>query len=283
MRHYNPATDVLRFPHDERQTEPLYMQAAILTEIRDGAIWLTLNRPEAMNAISPEVVQGLMQGLDRAQASAEVRAVVLTGTGRAFSAGADLKFVRGTGEGDGVGTFLEDMLVLLNRLEGFPKPVIAAVNGTALAGGLEMVLCCDLVVAARSARFGDAHANYGLLPGGGGSVRLPRKIGPTRAKYLMYTGEFVSAESMESAGLVNEVADDAGLLQAVCRIVAMIAARSPLGLARMKTLVNDGMQQSVDVALRQELLMSALHEHSHDMREGLAAFEEKRAPRFLGC
>ena len=256
--------------------------AAVLTEVRDGAIWLTLNRPEAMNSISPAVVQGLMHGLDLAATSNEVRAVVLCGTGRAFCAGADLKFVRSTGDTDGVGSFLGDFLVLLNRLEAFPKPVIAAVNGMALAGGLEMVLCCDLVVAARSAQFGDAHANYGLLPGGGGSVRLPRKIGPTRAKYLMFTGEFVSAERMKSAGLVNEVVDDPALLEAVGALVASIAAKSPLGLARMKALVDDGLQQPHETALRQELLMSALHEQSHDMHEGLAAFEEKRAPRFVG-
>ena len=256
--------------------------AAVLTEVRDGAIWLTLNRPEAMNSISPTVVQGLMHGLDLAATSNEVRAVVLCGTGRAFCAGADLKFVRSTGDGGGVGSFLGDFLVLLNRLEAFPKPVIAAVNGMALAGGLEMVLCCDLVVAARSAQFGDAHANYGLLPGGGGSVRLPRKIGPTRAKYLMFTGEFESAEHMKSAGLVNEIVDDPALLEAVGALVASIAAKSPLGLARMKALVDDGLQQPLEVALRQELLMSALHEQSHDMHEGLAAFEEKRAPRFVG-
>ncbi|MFM0751953.1 enoyl-CoA hydratase/isomerase family protein [Paraburkholderia strydomiana] len=256
--------------------------AAVLTEVRDGAIWLTLNRPEAMNSISPAVVQGLMHGLDLAATSNEVRAVVLCGTGRAFCAGADLKFVRSTGDADGVGSFLGDFLVLLNRLEAFPKPVIAAVNGMALAGGLEMVLCCDLVVAARSAQFGDAHANYGLLPGGGGSVRLPRKIGPTRAKYLMFTGEFESAEHMKSAGLVNEIVDDPALLEAVGALVASIAAKSPLGLARMKALVDDGLQQPLEVALRQELLMSALHEQSHDMHEGLAAFEEKRAPRFVG-
>ncbi|MGY6128811.1 enoyl-CoA hydratase/isomerase family protein (plasmid) [Paraburkholderia strydomiana] len=256
--------------------------AAVLTEVRDGAIWLTLNRPEAMNSISPTVVQGLMHGLDLAATSNEVRAVVLCGTGRAFCAGADLKFVRSTGDADGVGSFLGDFLVLLNRLEAFPKPVIAAVNGIALAGGLEMVLCCDLVVAARSAQFGDAHANYGLLPGGGGSVRLPRKIGPTRAKYLMFTGEFVSAEHMKSAGLVNEIVDDPALLEAVGALVASIAAKSPLGLARMKALVDDGLQQPHETALRQELLMSALHEQSHDMHEGLAAFEEKRAPGSWG-
>ncbi|VWD05394.1 MULTISPECIES: enoyl-CoA hydratase/isomerase family protein [Burkholderia] len=255
---------------------------AVLTAHRSGAIWMTLNRAEAMNAISPEIIQRLMRGLDLAETASDVHAVVLTGTGRAFCAGADLKFVRGTADADGAGRFLADFLVLLNRLETFPKPVIGAINGAALAGGLELILCCDLVVAARSATFGDAHANYGLLPGGGGSVRLPRKIGPTRTKYLMFTGEFVSAEYMQSAGLVNEVTDDAELSQAVGRIVAAIAAKSPIGLARMKALVNDGLQQPMEVALRQELLMSALHEHSHDMREGLAAFAEKRIPRFAG-
>lgn len=258
--------------------------AAVLTEVRDEAIWVTLNRPAAMNSISPGVIQGVMQALDEAQARDDVRAVVLTGAGRAFCAGADLKFVRGEQESgnDSSSRFLDDLLVLLNRLEAFPQPVIAAVNGMALAGGLELVLCCDLVIAARSARFGDAHANYGLLPGGGGSVRLPRKIGPTRAKYLMYTGEFAPAEDMAAAGLVNQVVDDAELGDAVAAVVRRIAAKSPIGLARMKALVNDGLEQPVEVALRQELLMTALHKHSHDIREGLAAFQEKREPRFLG-
>lgn len=256
--------------------------AAVLTEVRDGAVWITLNRPSAMNSISPDVIVGVSAALDMALARNDVRAVVLTGAGRAFCAGADLKYARQARAEEGGSAFLDDLLVLLNRLEAHPQPVIAAVNGLALAGGLEMVLCCDLVVAARSAQFGDAHANYGLLPGGGGSVRLPRKIGPTRAKWLMYTGAFASAQDMEAAGLVNRVVDDAELRDAVTSLVESIAAKSPLGLSRMKTLVNDGLEQPVEVALRQELLMTALHQHSHDIAEGLEAFEEKRAPRFLG-
>ncbi|WP_304622294.1 enoyl-CoA hydratase/isomerase family protein [Paraburkholderia acidipaludis] len=259
-------------------------EAEILIDVREQALWLTFNRPEVMNAISPGVIALAMRALDDAERRDDIRAIVLTGNGRAFCAGADLKFAQGALQGNASGTdrFLADLLVLLNRLERLTRPVIAAVNGLALAGGLELVLCCDLVLAARSARFGDAHANYGLLPGGGGSVRLPRKIGATRAKYLMYTGEFASAESMERAGLVNAVVDDAELLDACAALVRKIAAKSPLGLARMKALVNDGLEQPVDVALRQELLVSALHQHSHDIQEGLAAFQEKRAPRFLG-
>jgi enoyl-CoA hydratase len=168
------------------------------------------------------------------------------------------------------------------RLETFPRPVIAAVNGLALAGGLELVLCCDLVIAARSARIGDAHANFGLLPGGGSSVRLPRKIGLTRAKYLLYTGEFVPAADLVAWGLVNEVVDDSDLTAASDRLVAKLAVKSSLVLRRMKALVADGLEQPLDIALRGELLASEVHAFSHDMKEGLSAFEEKRKPVFLG-
>jgi enoyl-CoA hydratase/carnithine racemase len=145
-----------------------------------------------------------------------------------------------------------------------------------------LVLCCDLVIAARSAKLGDAHANFGLLPGGGSSVRLPRKIGPTRAKYLLFTGDFLPADDLIASGLVNEVVDDAELTAAAERMVAKLGAKSSLVLRRMKALVADGLEQPKDVALRLELLASEVHAHSHDMREGLAAFEQKRKPSFIG-
>ena len=170
----------------------------------------------------------------------------------------------------------------MSRLDRFPKPVIASLNGITLAGGLELVLCCDLVIAAQSAKIGDAHANYGLLPGGGGSVRLPRVIGPTRAKYLLYTGEFVSAEDMREAGLVNQVVDDSHLDAATQKVADTIATKSPLGLQRMKALVDDGLEQPEDTALRLELLASEVHAFSADLQEGLEAFQGKRAPRFTG-
>ena len=259
------------------------MAGAVLSEIRGGAMWVTLNRPDALNAITPEVVAGINAALEQAAADNAVKAVVLTGTGRAFCAGADLKYVRSQVGGEGaVGGFLNSVLAMMERLETCPRPVVAALNGMALAGGLELVLCCDLVIAARSAKIGDAHANYGLLPGGGSSVRLPRKIGPTRAKYLLYTGEFVPAADLVAAGLVNEVVDDAELVAAVERLVAKLAPKSPLVLRRMKALVDDGLQQPSVTALRLEILASEVHAHSHDMKEGLAAFEEKRKPQFIG-
>jgi len=256
----------------------------VLSEIRDGALWLTLNRTAALNAITPGVVEGLDAALAAAEDDPAVSAVVLTGNGRAFCAGADLKHVRQAAAGDetAVARFLDSVLGVMGRLEKFPKPTIAAINGLALAGGLELVLCCDLVIAARSARLGDAHANFGLLPGGGSSVRLPRKIGPTRAKYLLFTGDFVPAEELVAAGLVNRVVDDAELLAAAGEVVARLRNKSPLVLRRMKALVDDGLEQPVETALRLELLASEVHAHSHDMKEGLAAFEEKREPRFIG-
>jgi len=271
---------------------------SIITRFENGALWITLNRPQAMNAITPAMVREIDNALDAAARRPGVRAIVLAATGAAFCAGADLKFAQAgfhddiTVDNAGAGTppgadsaasdFLESLLRVMKRLEQAPQPVIAAVNGLALAGGLELVLCCDLVIAARSARLGDAHANYGLLPGGGASARLPRKIGPTRAKYLLFTGDFLPAEYFLQAGLVNAVVDDDELEQAVLSLVEKIAAKSPLGLRRMKSLVDDGLEQPLETALRLELLASEVHRHSFDQEEGLAAFNEKRKPQFLG-
>lgn len=258
-------------------------ESSVLVEVRDGAVWITLNRPAALNAITPAIVAGIQAALDRAEQD-DIRAVVLTGSGRAFCAGADLKFVRATSGEDSanVSNFLNSVLDMMTRLERFPRPVIAAVNGLAMAGGLELLLCCDLVIAARSARLGDAHANFGLLPGGGSSVRLPRKIGPTRAKYLLFTGESVPAEELVAAGLVNEAVEEADLTAATGRLVAKLAVKSPLVLRRMKALVDDGLEQPSAQALRLELLASEVHAQSADLKEGLAAFVEKRQPRFTG-
>jgi len=257
--------------------------SSVLVEVRDSAVWITLNRPAALNAITPSIVAGIQAALDRADQD-DIRAVVLTGNGRAFCAGADLKFVRASSSEDGanVSNFLNSVLDMMTRLERFHRPVIAAVNGLAMAGGLELLLCCDLVIAARSAKLGDAHANFGLLPGGGSSVRLPRKIGPTRAKYLLFTGESVPAEELVAAGLVNEVVEDADLMAATRRLVAKLAVKSPLVLRRMKALVDDGLEQPSAQALRLELLASEVHAQSADLKEGLAAFVEKRQPRFTG-
>ncbi len=254
-------------------------------ERRGPVAWLTLHRPDAMNALSPALVDELGQAVARAEGDPAVRALAITGSPSAFCAGADLKFIGGeTGSsfGDALAAFLEQVGGLFNALESSPLPTIAAVNGLALAGGLELLLCCDLVVAAESARIGDAHANYGLLPGGGSSVRLPRKIGPTRAKYLLYTGEFIPASDLVECGLVNRVVPDDALEATVQEIAETIASKSPLSIRRVKQLVADAVDQPLHSALRQEINAGIVHTQSEDMREGLAAFNEKRKPKFTG-
>lgn len=259
---------------------------AIRLERRGAVAWIYLNRPDAMNSMSPQMVGEIGAALDAVEADRTVRCLVITGTGRAFCAGADLKAVKSlgdqAGQEDAMRAFLAGATGLLRRIELLPLPVIGAVNGLALAGGLETVMVCDLVVAADTAKFGDAHAKYGLLPGWGGSVRLPRKIGANRAKQLMYTAEHVPAATMAQWGLVNEVVPAAELENAVQALASRITDKSPLGLRRMKELVDAGLEQPIDVALRNERTMVEAHSTSHDRREGLAAFADKRKPDFNG-
>lgn len=260
------------------------MTDTLQVEQRGAVLWLTLNRPAAMNALSPAMVGALDAAIEAAGNDDTVRCLVIGGTGRAFCAGADLKAVREEiGDDDGaMRRFLERAAGTMSRIERLPKPVIAAVNGLALAGGLETVLACDLVVAAQSARFGDAHVNFGLLPGGGSSVRLPRKLGPNRAKYLLFSGEAVAASEFVACGFVHQVVPDGELAAAVDRLAQSIAAKSPLVLRRLKQLVDAGLDQPRETALQLELVAAEAHASSHDLKEGLAAFAERRPPRFLG-
>ena len=258
----------------------------IIVDEQDRHVAITLNRPEALNSISPAMIDDLNAALDGLEDRRQLCALSITGNGRAFCAGADLKAAKermdGADAGDVNSQFLDGLRRLLLRIEGFPTPVIAAVNGLALAGGLELLLACDLVVAAESAKLGDAHANYGLTPGGGSSVRLPRKIGPTRAKQLIFTGDFLPARQLMEWGLINHVVPDDALGTAVDELVGTLAQRSPIGLRRMKRMIDDGLEQSLPAALRYELSLNAQHAASHDRMEGLAAFAEKRKPAFEG-
>jgi len=261
---------------------------AVRVDHRRAALWATLDRPRSLNAITVDTVTGLHAALDRAECDPEVRAVVIAAAGRVFCAGADLTHLRQTrhdpaSDVDDLPGFLAAVGGLLNRIEAFGKPVIAAVQGLAVAGGLELVLACDIVIAARSAAFGDAHANYGLLPGGGASVRLPARVGPSTARKLMFTGATVPAADLAHTDLVNELVEDTDLVPAVDRLVGTIATKSPLGIARMKQLLRAGTTLPAEEALRRELDAVAEHAHSADFAEGLAAFTDKRPPMFTAA
>jgi enoyl-CoA hydratase len=256
-----------------------------LVYTQKGSIaWLTLNRPKAMNSISLSIVERMEKLLPRLATDDSVRVVVLTGEGPAFCAGADLKQILASKElPPGEADFLDRICDnVMNPLRDFPKPVIAALNGMAMAGGLELAMCCDIVLASEEARIGDAHANFGVYPGAGGAAVLPRLIPHNVAKYLLFTGKTLSAAEMKAYGLVNEVVAADQLEQTATELAELIAQKSPIALARMKEVANASMDKSRDAALEHEQVMLRKHERSFDMAEGLAAFSEKRAPEFQG-
>ena len=187
-----------------------------------------------------------------------------------------------TARAEATAHFLRHATATMSRLEHLAKPVIAAVNGIATAAGLEVLLCCDLVVAAESARIGDGHANYGLIAGAGASVRLPRLIGVNRAKRLLYTGDLLPAPFWAAAGLVDTIVPDDELELAAHGLAVRISQKSPLGLARMKLLANAAHDLSLPQGLELEQTINRLHLDSHDRQEGLAAFAARRKPQFTG-
>jgi len=244
--------------------------------------WLTMDRPAAMNSLNREMATGLTAQLNAWRNDDAVRVVVLTGNGRAFCTGADLIEAAEPPCPD-KREFLELIVEFFDTLRAFPKPVIAAVNGIALAGGLEVVLACDLVLAADSARLGDAHSNFGVFPGAGGAAILPRKVPANVARYLLFTGDAMSAAELKVHGLVNEVLPDAELKPRAQALADRLAKKSPLVLARMKRVANEAADKTAADALRHELLELRNHQRSYDVQEGLRAFAEKREPQFKGC
>jgi enoyl-CoA hydratase/carnithine racemase len=251
---------------------------------RGAGAWIILDSPKNMNSVSSTMLVELESVLIECEKDSTIKVVVLTGTGSAFCAGADLKNVLSSLNNTEPGT--KDFLDMFDQVAGLlrkmPKPVIAAVNGLALAGGLELVMCCDIVFAAESAKIGDAHSNFGVFPGAGGAAVLPKKIGLNRAKYLLFSGDFLSAAEMEKVGLVNKVVADGQLVEEVENFVEKLAAKSPLVLRRMKEVANASVDQTQDAALRHEMLHLRQHVRSYDLAEGLKAFSEKRKPEFKG-
>jgi enoyl-CoA hydratase len=252
----------------------------ILVERAGGLAVITLNRADKMNPLDRGTVRELRDETAALERDADIAVVVITGAGRAFSAGGDLagyvKLYRAPAE---FRAFLQDFHDLLAALEASEKIYVAAVNGFCVAGGLELMLACDIVLAAEEAKIGDGHVNFGQLPGAGGSQRLPRAIGVLRAKRLMLSGELLPARECERIGLVGEVVPDARLMERAREIAASLLDKSRSGLKGMKHLVNAGMQRPLEEALALE--MDYVHRYATtdpDATEGLLAFGEKRRP-----
>jgi len=247
---------------------------------------LTLNRPAQLNPIDAAVLAALDARLDEVAADPSVRAVLVTGAGRAFSAGGDLKGYQAL-QRDSVAfpRFVGDLHRIFGRLRTIPVPSIALVNGVAVAGGLELILNCDIVFAAASARIGDGHLNFGQMGGGGVLTLLWRAIGRARALELMMSGRLLPAAEAAEWGLVNRVVPDDELLATGLAFARDVATKSPLALANAKQVMHDIWASGgpVDAGLSRELAADVYYcLTSHDAPEGLAAFAEKRRPRFTG-
>lgn len=257
----------------------------ILWTEHDGIVTLRLNRPDAMNALSPDLVQALSNALDDIRRLGVAQVLLIRGEGRAFCAGGDLKFFKDTidaNDSAGFRRFLELCRDTFRKIETFPCPTIAVINGVTVAGGLELVLSCDLAIAAASARIGDGHANFGIVPGGGGAIRLPRKLPTNLAKYLLLTGELFPSAQWQSWGLVCEVAPEEELDARAMALAGRIRRNSALCMRLIKQLANDGLEQPLVTALDSEILAWDAYSQSKDVREGLAAFSQKRPPVFTG-
>ncbi len=249
----------------------------------DGIATLTLNRPESMNALSQAMMDALERRLAAVAKLPGLRVVLITGAGRAFCAGGDLIEFEAALHPDGQKLldtlrYNQDVLQLV---EDLPVPVIGVVNGAAVAGGLELLLCCDILVAAAGAKIGDGHSRYGIVPAGGATVRLLERLSPARAAQLFYTGALIEAEILAEWGLVNEVVPKERLMDRALEIARDIAARSPEANRHIKSLIGRAaVALDRDARLRAELAAFKDHLIGSDLATGLAAFRTKQAPRY---
>ncbi|PRC91138.1 Enoyl-CoA hydratase/carnithine racemase [Solimicrobium silvestre] len=258
-------------------------EEVLIVETIGSVARITLNRPRAMNSLNFAILAELERNLINIAANDELRAVILTGAGTAFCAGADLKEVlQGKQNKPGEADFLDRANQVFGLLRNFPKPVIAALNGVTMAGGLELAMCADVIVAASSATIADAHANFGVYPGAGGAAVLSRLIPLNMAMYLLLTGKSLTATEMHNCGLVCEVHADDELADATLKLAAHIAKKSPIALFRMKQVARASADKSREDALLHEQVMLRQHMRSFDFQEGLQSFMEKRAPNFQG-
>ncbi|MFJ9104653.1 enoyl-CoA hydratase/isomerase family protein [Streptomyces sp. NPDC102405] len=262
------------------------MPVSEVGHIVDGQVWyLTLNRPEVLNALTPDQRDLLVELLGRASADPDVRAVVLTGTGRGFCAGADLRGASGAGErvaGDVARTLRLGAQRLIAAVLDCEKPVIAAVNGTAAGLGAHLAFACDLVLAAESAKFIEVFVRRGLVPDGGGAYLLPRLIGPRRAKELMFFGDALTAREAERLGLVNRVLEDEELTKTAREWAERLAGGPTRALALTKQLVNASLDSDRATAFAAEAAAQEINMTTQDAREGVSGFVERRSPEYKG-
>ena len=255
--------------------------AHLTLDVADRIATITVNRPDKLNALNDATIAELGDAIDQAREDDAVAGIVLTGAGRAFVAGADIAELAGQQPMDARRRALVGQAVF-RRFETSPKPTVAAVNGFALGGGCELAMACHVRIAAEGAKFGQPEAKLGILPGYGGTQRLPRLVGRGRALQLLLTGEVIDAAEAYRIGLVNRVVPAAELLSAARAMLEAMLANGPLALSHTIEAVNDGIDRTLDGGLSLEANHFGLLAATADMREGMAAFLEKRPAAFRG-
>ncbi len=256
----------------------------LLTELSDGILTLTLNRPEALNAFSIALLDDFGQAVEQAHFNDDARVIIITGSrGKkpSFSTGADLKERATMGEAEVKG-FLHKIGTTFTAVENLSKPVIAAVNGFAFGGGLELALSCDLRIASDQALMGLTETSLAIIPGAGGTQRLPRIVGLARAKELIFTARRITAQAALDMGLVSQVVPGDQLIEATRQLALQIAQNGPIAVQQAKFAINRGSDTSLEVGLNIE---SNAYWHcfpTEDRLEGLQAFKEKRKPSYKG-
>ncbi len=254
----------------------------IIYDVRDGVAWITINRPDVRNALDVSTKEEMMSALDAAERDPAVFAVVITGAGdKSFCAGADLKMFLTMREDD-ARSYLVLTKGLVDRIENLSKPVIAAVNGHAFGGGLELVLASDIAVAVEDALLGQTETNVGLIPGAGGTQRLPRHVGVKRAKEMIFSGRPVTAKDAEALGIVNRAVPRKDLMNVVGQYLEDIRSKSPLIISFAKRAVNASFQRPFEDGMSMESDLFARCFSTEDQKEGVRAFLEKRKPLWKG-
>jgi enoyl-CoA hydratase len=254
----------------------------VLTEITNGIAVVTINRPQNLNALNSEVVTALENSLRDVEQNADVKVVVITGAGeKAFVAGGDIKEMTSM-DSAAARAFSQRGHRLIAFMEQMKKPIIAAVNGYALGGGLELALACDFIYASEKAKLGLTEVTLGVIPGFGGTQNLPRLIGPNRAKELIFSGKQLTGQQARDWGLVNEVAPAEELMTRVMEIAQKIARNGTLAVSAAKEAIVNGLDMSKEDGLRYEGAVFGLLFDSEDQKEGMGAFVEKRPAAFKG-
>jgi enoyl-CoA hydratase len=256
--------------------------SVILTELSDRILTVTINRPDKLNALNDEIMDGLRAAFEGAKANPDVGAVILTGAGeKAFVAGADISAFKAFTPAP-ARDFARKGQATLDLIENLGKPVVAAVNGFALGGGCELAMAATFRYASKSARLGQPEVNLGLIPGYGGSQRLPRLVGKGRALELLLTGDAISADEAFRIGLVNRAVEPAELLPACRETLRKILAKAPVAVRFVLDAVNHGLDMPFAAAEDYEATLFGLCVSTEDMKEGVAAFLEKRPAKFAG-